>query len=408
MRRLSGVNVENDQGEGRYITLRGMSGDLNAVSMNGALIPSPEGGRKVLLDGLPTELLDSIEVYKSLVPSQDSEGIGGRIEFKTKKATELEKTLFKFKFDNVYNDFVKEFDSPKYSLTYGEKFTNNFGLIFGYTFQDKHIVSNNNETGYEPWAYLDNGNKYLARDWEMRFYDLNRQREGLTLDMDLILDDSSSIFFNYLVNEYTDNETRHKDEFRARSVVESSVTPTSASYQRITSDKESRKRIEVRQIETKILGFERISGDYLIKFQTSESFAEENDTNNVDAKFRAECRIRSGDEICGTYNWANPQFISLSLAPAGSLLNDPANYDWDEFEIDYGVIQDREYAYKVDFINENLEFNGNPLVLEFGAKSSRRVKSNQSGNYDAAGDVESGLLNYVPMLLQSTGIFHNN
>ena len=48
MRRLSGVNVENDQGEGRYITLRGMSGDLNAVSMNGALIPSPEGGRKSL------------------------------------------------------------------------------------------------------------------------------------------------------------------------------------------------------------------------------------------------------------------------------------------------------------------------------------------------------------------------
>ena len=43
-----------------------MSGDLNAVSMNGALIPAPEGGRKVLLDGLPTELLDSIEVYKSL------------------------------------------------------------------------------------------------------------------------------------------------------------------------------------------------------------------------------------------------------------------------------------------------------------------------------------------------------
>ena len=102
VRRLSGVNVENDQGEGRYITLRGMSGDLNAVSMNGALIPAPEGGRKVLLDGLPTELLDSIEVYKSLVPSQDSEGIGGRIEFKTKKATELEKTLFKFKFDTFF------------------------------------------------------------------------------------------------------------------------------------------------------------------------------------------------------------------------------------------------------------------------------------------------------------------
>ena len=48
-----GVSVENDQGEGRYVTLRGMAGGLNAVAMNGALVPSPEGGRKVLLDGLP-------------------------------------------------------------------------------------------------------------------------------------------------------------------------------------------------------------------------------------------------------------------------------------------------------------------------------------------------------------------
>ena len=51
-----------------------MAGGLNAVAMNGALVPSPEGGRKVLLDGLPTELLDSIEVYKTLTPNQDLEG----------------------------------------------------------------------------------------------------------------------------------------------------------------------------------------------------------------------------------------------------------------------------------------------------------------------------------------------
>lgn len=396
VRRLSGVNVENDQGEGRYITLRGMSGDLNAVSMNGALVPAPEGGRKVLLDGLPTELLDSIEVFKSLVPSQDAEGIGGRIEFKTKRATELVRTLFKFKYDGTYNEFVDDFDSPKYSLTYGNKFSDNFGLILGYTYQDKHIISNNNETGYEPWAFLDNGNKYLARDWELRYYDLTRNREGITIDFDLIIDDSSSAYINYLSNQYTDNEVRHKDEFRARDVLESSVTSNSASYQRITSDKETRKRIEVRQIETKILGYEKYAGDYLIKLQSSESFAEEDDSNNVDAKFRAECRIRSGDEICGTYSWANPKLINLAIAPAGSMLSDPSEYDWDEFEIDYGLIQDREFAHKVDFINENLEINGSPIVVEFGAKSSRRIKSNQAGNYDATDDVQAGLINYRP------------
>ncbi len=396
VRRLPGVNVENDQGEGRYITLRGMSGDLNAVSMNGALIPAPEGGRKVLLDGLPTDLIDSIEVYKSLVPSQDSEGIGGRVEFKTKRATELDDILFKLKFDNLYNDFVDAFDSPKYSLTYGQKYNENFGLVLGYTYQDKHIISNNNETGYEPWGIADNGYQYLSRDWEMRFYDLSRQREGLTVDLDFALDDQTNFFLNYLSNEYTDDELRHKDEYRARSLVESSVTPTSASYQRITSDKETRKRIEVRQIETKVLGFESIEGDFTYQFQVSESFAEEDDSNNVDAKFRAECRVRDGDDICGTYSWANPKFISLSLAPRGQILNDVNEYEWDEFEIDYGVIQDSEVAYKLDIQNDNLSFYGNPMVLEFGLKSSKRVKSNSEGNYDAAGDVPEGLVNYSP------------
>ena len=43
-------------------------------------------------------------------------------------------------------------------------------------------------------------------------------------------------------------------------------------------------------------------------------------------------RIREGDDICGTYNWSNPQFINVVLAPAASDLLDPSSYGWDEFE----------------------------------------------------------------------------
>ena len=143
---------------------------------------------------------------------------------------------------------------------------------------------------------------------------------------------------NYLFNEYVDDEVRHKDEYRARDVVESSITSTSAAYQRITADKESKKRVETRQIETQIIGGETSFGDLFFKFQVSNSFAEEADDNNIDAKFRSECRIREGDDICGTYSWANPQFINIVLAPAASDLLDPSTYEWDEFEIDYGLI----------------------------------------------------------------------
>ncbi|MDA9040291.1 phytase [Gammaproteobacteria bacterium] len=157
IRRLSGISVENDQGEGRYVSIRGMSGDLNSIAVNGALIPAPEGGRKVMLDGLPTELLDSIEVYKSLTPDMDADAIGGRIEFNTKRASTLKKKLLKFKYDTSYNEQSKNSDNPKFALTYGNKINDTMGHILGITYASKQIVSYNNETGFPGWE-VENGN----------------------------------------------------------------------------------------------------------------------------------------------------------------------------------------------------------------------------------------------------------
>ena len=41
LRRISGISVENDQGEGRYVTVRGMNADLNAMTINGVSTASP-------------------------------------------------------------------------------------------------------------------------------------------------------------------------------------------------------------------------------------------------------------------------------------------------------------------------------------------------------------------------------
>jgi hypothetical protein len=65
--RLPGVAVQRDQGEGRYVSVRGLGPDLNAVTINGALVPSPESGRRaVALDVLPAGLIRTLEVSKTL------------------------------------------------------------------------------------------------------------------------------------------------------------------------------------------------------------------------------------------------------------------------------------------------------------------------------------------------------
>ena len=68
MRRLSGVTVETDQGEGRYVVIRGMDPDLNATSINGVRATAAEPQRALQLDVIPSDVLDGIEVKQVTHP----------------------------------------------------------------------------------------------------------------------------------------------------------------------------------------------------------------------------------------------------------------------------------------------------------------------------------------------------
>jgi hypothetical protein len=86
--RLPGVSVQRDQGEGRYISVRGLGPDLNAVTINGALVPSPEAGRRaVALDMLPAGLIRTLEVSKTCCRTMDANSLGGTVEVKTLTAS---------------------------------------------------------------------------------------------------------------------------------------------------------------------------------------------------------------------------------------------------------------------------------------------------------------------------------
>jgi len=206
IRRLPGISIENDQSEGRYVTIRGLSSDLNSIAVNGASMVAPENGRSVMLDGLPTELLDSITVAKSLTPDMDSDSIGGRVDFKTKKPLELDDRLLALKVQNNFGQYAAEKLNPKLALTYGDKINDMAAHVLGVTYSSKDIVAFNNETSFG----LEDG--ALNDDYEMRYYELTRERIGITYDVDFLLDDDR-LFANLFWNQYNDSELRWKDEY---------------------------------------------------------------------------------------------------------------------------------------------------------------------------------------------------
>jgi TonB-dependent receptor len=397
LRRISGISVENDQGEGRYVTVRGLSGDLNNISVNGATIPAPEGGRKVMLDGLPTELLDSIEVYKSLTPDQDLDSIGGRVEFNTKSALDLDGTYLKLKVNTQYNDQTYNNDNPKISLTYGDLISENAGHIIGLTYSKKQVITYNNETGFPAWAAT-GGNFAIDDDFESRYYDLTRERLGITYDIDYRINDESSMYANILWNEYVDDELRYKDEYGK--LKNSNVTATGSTITEIRRDAEVRVREEVRTIRTFILGGNTIVNGWDAEFAFSNSFAEEDDTDNVDAKFRSSTfKAAACGGPCGSFDYSNPQIPRMTLATAittgAGNIYDPASMGVDEIEEEDSVIDDTISSFQADFTKEGFTVSDIPTTLKFGFKYSTREKEKTVSGF--ASDPGTSQSNYNPI-----------
>ncbi len=397
LRRISGISVENDQGEGRYATVRGLSGDLNNISVNGATIPAPEGGRKVMLDGLPTELLDSIEVYKSLTPDQDLDSIGGRVEFNTKSALDLDGTYFKLKANTLYNDQTYNYDNPKISLTYGDLISENAGHIIGLTYSKKQVITYNNETGFPAWAAT-GGNFAIDDDFESRYYDLTRERLGITYDIDYRINDESSMYANILWNEYVDDELRYKDEYGK--LKNSNVTAIGSTITEIRRDAEVRVREEVRTIRTFILGGNTIVNGWDAEFAFSNSFAEEDDTDNVDAKFRSSTfKAAACGGPCGSFDYSNPQIPRMTLATAittgAGNIYDPASMGVDEIEEEDSVIDDTISSFQADFTKEGFTVSDIPTTLKFGFKYSTREKEKTVSGF--ASKPNTNQSNYNPI-----------
>ncbi|WP_255486842.1 carboxypeptidase-like regulatory domain-containing protein [Mucilaginibacter sp. SP1R1] len=88
--RVSGVSVErNSNGDGQYAILRGMDKRYNYTLVNGVKIPSPDNKyRYVPLDIFPADLLERLEVYKTLTPNLEGDAVGGVVNMVMKDAPE--------------------------------------------------------------------------------------------------------------------------------------------------------------------------------------------------------------------------------------------------------------------------------------------------------------------------------
>ncbi|MDX1293815.1 MAG: TonB-dependent receptor, partial [Hyphomonas sp.] len=364
---VAGLSIENDQGEGRYVSIRGINADLISATINGVRTPSPEDRRGVLLDGVPSDLLDGIEVQKSLTPDVDADTIGGVINLKTISAFDRDGQFIRAKVEGSYNEITEEI-SPKATLTYSNVFGDKLGVAASLNYQKLGIVAHNNETG--GWGFDEDLDAFIPNDdYEMRWYDLTRERLGLVLNVDYRVTENTELYLRTLFNEYTDDEVRNKFEFRSLDEEDPTLTADGYAFDYAEADAEVRQREETRKIQTYALGGKTFAGDWTVEYEVSYAYAEEDDSNNHDVAFRSDDL-----EGAGIIVWDNSDPKKPKLTGAGvDFLYDPSSYEMDAFEQESTINEDAEWAYKLDLTHDSAIGN-TPVTWKMGMKVRDREK----------------------------------
>src|SRR6266481_9887141 len=133
--RLPSVTLERDEGEGKYVQIRGTEPRLSNVTVNGVNVPSPESNvRNIKLDVNPAALVDRIEVFKTLSANQDADAIGGSINMVTKTAGE--KPTISLEGQGGYTPIQDGRWLDSFNGSIGRRFgdSKKLGLMFGGTY----------------------------------------------------------------------------------------------------------------------------------------------------------------------------------------------------------------------------------------------------------------------------------
>ena len=189
--------------------MRGLASELNSVTLNGNRIPSAEGdNRKVQMDVIPSDMIQTIEVNKTLTPDMDADAIGGSVDLVTRAAAggqRISLTLL-----GGYNP-IRTGATGSGSFVYGNRFFNDrLGVVLSASYMNKDYGSDNIEA---VWAQDDGGNVYVE-EMDIRKYDVQRIRRSATLNIDWKIDSRNTIAADLMYNWRDDREARYRTQFK--------------------------------------------------------------------------------------------------------------------------------------------------------------------------------------------------
>ncbi len=200
--RLPSVTLARDEGEGVYVQVRGTEPRLTNVTINGVSVPAPEQGvRQVRLDALPADLVESVEVNKTLAPNMDGDGIGGSVNFRTKVAGEV--PVFTLDALGGNNTILGGRYNEQFGGSFGRRFgvRKQLGLLIGGSYDYNQRGIDDMEPAIDPTSTPAN---ILYKSNTVRDYRYYRTRWGLAGNVDYKINSNNEIYVKGINSDLKD------------------------------------------------------------------------------------------------------------------------------------------------------------------------------------------------------------
>ena len=367
--RMPGISTERDEGEGKFVQIRGTEPRLSNVTINGAHVPGTEKSDRIpKLDDVPSDLLGALEVSETLRADMDADAIGGSVNLVTKLPEGAPRGYFAVQGGQQSQLNARQ---GQWSAMYGGRFgeRQRLGALFGVTFDR----NNRSIEDVEP-AWSVDGARSFPVEWDQRDYIYGRTRGGGTGALDYRFDGGSSIGLRGLFSQFDNYGTRYRfdaaagDDSSAAASGPSGIA-TGATFVRETSHRTPRERMYGLSLQGQTPTVP-VSFTYGIDVAGTRQLSTNYRTNDF------EYDGPGGNGLLLRYDGSDvqtPRYRFVSAADSAAALT-ASNYALAKYSLSDGLATGRDIGGRIDGTTR-YSLGTAPSALQFGLKVRHETKS---------------------------------
>ena len=383
LQRLPGLSIRRSEGEGQQVAVRGLSGSFVSVTVDGARVGTRDiASRSVNLDVIASDLLNGIEVTKTLTSDLEADAVAGSVNLRTLSAFDRAKDTLNLRAEMGYQEKSRDWN-PKLSGDFSKLLGENdqFGIAGGVSWSNRKSVVDD--------FRVDNGLRYITDAAGNRFLSprvpdqrndpAERTRISGTLNLEFRPDSDNKMFLRGTYASFRDQDIRAREQFELDDATVfgpstgstsriTQIDATSGSFSRIDFEKRFRFTDQRDKLLTLAMGSEHLTDGWKFSWQGDYS-VNDSDIPSLEARFRER-------DINLRYTNLSINGVDIEALPNPARSADPnvaQNFTFRRITSYDFFIEDEILSLKGD-VEHSFLLGDNEAKLKFGAKYFDRNK----------------------------------